>query len=83
MRCCSVTAAKPVGLKVYWRGPRAQWLRTPHPALSVRQVGGMHALLFSLSNKITSYGDRYPEGRTTEESNTAAIHPNNSAWTER
>ena len=26
------------GLKVYWRGPRAQWLRTPRPALPVRQV---------------------------------------------
>ena len=26
------------GLKVYWHGPRAQWLRTPRPALSVRQV---------------------------------------------
>ena len=22
----------------HWRGPRAQWLRTPRPALSVRQV---------------------------------------------
>ena len=34
VRCCLVTAVKPV----YWRGRRAQWLRTPRPPLSVRQV---------------------------------------------
>ena len=45
VRCCSVTVAEPVGPKVYWRGPRAQWLRTPRPALFVRQVWGKPAVV--------------------------------------
>ena len=54
VRCCSVAVVKPVGLKVYWRGPRAQWLRTPRPALySMFGRCGGSLLLFSLSNTIT------------------------------
>ena len=62
------------GPRVYWRGPRAQRLRTPHPALSDGRCGGC-LLLFSLSNTNTSYGDRYPKGCTEElNSRSTQIH---------
>ena len=56
------------GLKVCWHGPRAQWPRAPRPAFVCSAGVEVYLLLFSLSNTITSYGDRYPEG-CTEESN--------------
>ena len=53
------------GLKVCWHGPRAQWPRAPRPAFVCSAGVEVYLLLFSLSNTITSYGDRYPEGCTT------------------
>ena len=45
VRCCPVTVVKTSGPRVYWRGPRAQWLRTPHLALSDGRCGGCLAVI--------------------------------------
>jgi len=67
VRCCLVTAVKPVGLKSTGAARERNGSEPPDRRCLFGRCGGS-LLLFSLSNTITSYGDRYPEGRT-EESN--------------
>ena len=50
-------------------------VQNPRPALSVRPVWRKPAVVVSLSNTITSYGDRYPEGSLRS----GAIDPPGSA----
>ena len=67
VRCCLVTAVKPVGLKSIGAARERNGSEPPDRRCLFGRCGG-YLLLISLSNTITctSYGDRYPEGCTEE-----------------
>ena len=60
MRCCLVTAVKPVGLKSTGAARERNGSEPPDRRCLFGRCGGC-LLLFSLSNTITSYDDRYPD----------------------
>ena len=64
---CLVTAVKLGGLKSTGTARERKGSEPPDRRCLFGRYGGS-LLLFSLSNTITSYGDRYPEGCTEERS---------------
>jgi len=60
VRCCLVTAVKPVGLKSTGAARERNGSEPPGRRCLFGRCGGS-LLLFSLSNTITSFGDRYSE----------------------
>ena len=71
-RGCSVTVVKPVDFKSTGAARERNGSEPRDRRCLFGRYGGS-LLLFRLSNTITSYGDRYPEGRT-EEANSRSMN---------